>query len=787
MQEPSRAQWFRDVYEKHWGKFWIAEAFVLLFVGFIIAWNLKGTPAAGTAEVGGDSHARHASAPTIWTCAMHPQIQLPHPGKCPICGMKLVPVSKLDGEEPTSLRQITISPESKSLMNIQTARVERRFVTAEIRMVGKVDYDETRLGFITAWVPGRLDRLFVDFTGVEIKKGDHMVELYSPEVYAAQEELILAAKAAQRGGFGSLAGSDTNLLESAREKLRLWGMTPEQVQEIEKRNRPSDHITIYAPMGGVVIHKNLQEGDYVKVGERIYTLADLSQVWVRLDAYESDLPWLHYGQRVTFTTEAYPGQTFEGQIVFIDPVLNPKTRTVKVRVNVPNPDLKLKPEMFVRGIVRAQVATNDRVMDPKLVGKWISPMHPEIIKDGPGICDICGMPLVPVEEYGYVPADAGAMTKPLVIPVSAPLVTGTRAIVYVEVPDTEKPTYEGREIVLGPRAGKFYIVHSGLSEGEEVVTNGNFKIDSALQIQAKPSTMTPEGGGENASQQSNQGRIRIPLATQKELKALDNAFTSISDAVQTGDLDRIRATFNALETDLQAVDADTLTGHTAMLWKELSMLLANDVVEGSSAKRPEDAYRVFNETAQHMRRVRLQLLHEASSPERRQHRRFDTPETFQGQLAKLWDAYQQVSAALASDDLPAVKKAVNLASQVLRSVDMRLLKGEAHDAWMAYSKELDIVLAELRAANDLAVLRAHFQPFSNQMASVILALGVGPSNPVYRLHCPMALDNHGARWLQASDEVHNPYLGTRMPKCGDEIELIAGRVTSKQEAHQHDE
>ncbi len=163
-----------------------------------------------------------------------------------------------------------------------------------------------------------------------------------------------------------------------------------------------------------------------------------------LDAYESDLPWLRFGQRVEFTTESYPGEIFVGQVAFIDPVLNRDTRTVKVRVNVVNDDGRLKPEMFVRATVKSQVASGGRVLDPSLAGKWISPMHPEIVKDEPGVCDICGMPLVRAETLGYVTAEPNEGAKPLVIPASAALLTGKRAIVYVQVPDAEKPTYEGR-------------------------------------------------------------------------------------------------------------------------------------------------------------------------------------------------------------------------------------------------------------------------------------------------------------------------------------------------------
>jgi Cu(I)/Ag(I) efflux system membrane fusion protein len=321
-----------------------------------------------------------------------------------------------------------------------------------------------------------------------------MVYLYSPELLSAQAELIQAAKSAAKVREGSselINRSIVATLEAAREKMRLLGLTAEQISEIERSGKPEDHITIYSPIGGVVIHKNAIEGMYVETGTRIYTIADLSRVWVKLDAYESDMNWVRYGQEVEFETEAYPGEVFKGVISFIDPMLDAKTRTVKLRVNVENTKGKLKPEMFVRARVRAQVAEGGRVMDEAMAGKWICPMHPDVVKETAGACDICGMDLVTTESLGYVKAgvEKGA---PLVIPASAALITGERAVVYVKVPDVEKPTYQGREVVLGPRAGNYYIVKSGLSEGEIVVTKGNFKIDSALQIQAKPSMMNPK-------------------------------------------------------------------------------------------------------------------------------------------------------------------------------------------------------------------------------------------------------------------------------------------------------
>ena len=350
-----------------------------------------------------------------------------------------------------------------------------------------------REAVVTAYFPGRLDRLFVDYTGIEVKKGDHLVKIYSPELLVAQEELIQAIHTAAALGASSnrlVRDVSNDTVHAVREKLRLWGMSPEQIAEVEKNGNVSDDITIYSPISGVAIHKNAVEGMYVETGTRIYTLADLTQLWVKLDAYESDLPWLRYGEAVEFSTPSLPGEMFRGRIAFIDPVLTADTRTVKVRVNVPNTDGRLKPGMFVRAVARPRIASSGGVIDSSLADKWICPMHPEIVKDEAGGCDICGMDLVEAEEFGLL-TDEEATEMPLVVPATAALLTGKRAVVYVRVPGQDQPTFEGREVVLGARVGDYYIVNHGLLEGERVVTNGAFKIDSAMQIIAKPSMMSP--------------------------------------------------------------------------------------------------------------------------------------------------------------------------------------------------------------------------------------------------------------------------------------------------------
>jgi Cu(I)/Ag(I) efflux system membrane fusion protein len=604
----------------------------------------------------------------FWTCSMHPTIHEAEPGQCPICNMDLIPLEEDDSQMPSSLRQLTVGENARQLMDIETAPVERKFVTATIRMVGKVDYDETKLSSIAAWVPGRLDRLFVDYTGVPVSKGDHMVYLYSPDLLSAQEELIQALKAVQNvqeSESGLMRDITQSTVEASRDKLRLWGLTDEQVKNIETTGKAEEHVTIYAPTGGIVIHKNALEGQYVQTGTKIYTIADLSQVWVYLDAYESDLEWLRYGQKVEFTTVAYPGEVFKGTIAFIDPVLNDKTRTIKIRVNVPNPKGKLKPKMFVKAAVQAQVAGGGRLMDANLAGKWICPMHPDIIKVDPGKCDICEMPLVLTESLGYASDDPSHAEKPLVIPVSAALVTGTRAIVYVEVPDTEKPTFEGREIVLGPRAGDYYLVRSGLNEGDQVVVKGNFKIDSSLQILAKPSMMTPEGsggggghdhgGGGMKKDSDQQPGIELPILFKKQLHLVFSAADAVQKEIKTEDISNIKNAFTQLSLALTEVDMSLLTGHPHMLWMEYQMRLSNDASEGTFIKDLNDAKRVHDSLVQNINALKAKFgwMHADHSPEQNK----QISQEFRNQLGKVLESYYEIQRSLAADNVQASVKA----------------------------------------------------------------------------------------------------------------------------------
>ncbi|MBC8426090.1 efflux RND transporter periplasmic adaptor subunit [bacterium] len=504
---------------------------IAIVAAFGLGLVLRGGGSSSLPDAG---HAEdQAEAPTTWTCSMHPQIQLPEFGKCPICFMDLIPVDMGD-EEDLGPRTLVLSEAAASLAEIQTAAVERRRVESRIRLIGEVAVDETRNRAISAWVPGRIDTLFVDYTGTVVAKGDALVSLYSPTLYAAQAELLNALTATEElreSPDPLMRRTAAATVTSARERLRLWGLTPAQIDDVEGRGSARHHLRITSPLGGVVIHKNALEGRYVEKGSLLYTVADLSHVWIAMEAYESDLAWLAEGQDIDFTVEALPGRSFAGTVVFIDPVLDPRTRTAMVRLEADNAKGLLKPGMFV---------------------------------------------------HATVAAESGDEALPLVIPASAPLITGERAVVYVRLPDRDKPTFEGREITLGPRAGDHYLVVAGLAEGERVVTKGNFKLDSALQIQAKPSMMNPTGGGP-APGHDHGGQAMaaapgdepddlaeipdVPAAFGAELGAVLEAYLALQAALAGDDDAAADAAAGAAVTTVDGVDM-SLAGPAHAAWME---------------------------------------------------------------------------------------------------------------------------------------------------------------------------------------------------------------------------
>jgi membrane fusion protein, copper/silver efflux system len=376
---------------------------------------------------------------TIWTCAMHPQIRMALPGKCPICGMELIPLAQSNASsiDPAAVH---LSKEAAQLANVLTSVVTKQIPVKEVRLYGKVQADERLFQSQVAHVPGRIEQLSVNFTGESVVKGQVLAEIYSPELITAQQELLETVKTKQL---------QPELYEASKEKLRQWKLTDDQIAKIEDSGTVQNNFEVVSNTAGAVTARRVNTGDHVSQGTVLFEIADLSKVWVMFDAYESDLQFLRKGENISFSLQALPGVDFKGNIVFIDPVIDPVTRVAKVRVETENQSGKLKPEMFATGIASSTL-----------------------------------------EEY----------KNNLVIPKSAVLWTGKRSVVYVRQSGTVEPVFKIREIELGPMLGESYVIINGLSEGEEIVTSGTFSVDAAAQLEGKPSMMNPRGGKTSAMQ-----------------------------------------------------------------------------------------------------------------------------------------------------------------------------------------------------------------------------------------------------------------------------------------------
>ena len=696
----------------------------------------------GLAGQAGGEHDHGGDEIAYWTCSMHPWIHKPGPGKCPICSMDLIPVMKKQGQSgqpgqsgrALSLREASLSPDALALAKVETTPVARRDIDVDTRLMGKVEYDETRQAFITAWTGGRLDKLYVDYVGQTVSKGQKMAEIYSPEVYAAQAELLAAIKASStlgQSGRAYIRDDAARTVKSSREKLRLLGFGPAMIDAVIASGRPSDHVTLTAPIGGVVIAKDVLEGQYVMTGTRLFSIADLDHVWITLQAYESDQPWIRMGAEVLFEAEGVPGKTFSGKAVFIDPVLDDKTRTFRVRLDAPNPGGELKPNMLARAVQRA----------------------PE------------------------------SKTKVLAVPASAVLLTGKRALVYVAVPDNPG-VFEGREIVLGPRAGDWYAVEWGLREGESVVSQGSFAIDSSAQLEAKPSMMNPESGepsggmagmagmkGMDQPEKAGQPAREMNMAPRPPaflagVATLAPAFQAIDQAVaqaaSSGDIQRYRSTSEAFFNALMKINPTGLAENDLLQWKELSMLLADDAVIGRETNSVTEARWQLAEMDGHMKRLAKVFPvpnGEAGSAAGTMSRPEPlAPMPVQHAIAALYKAYLPVQEALAKDDGPGAVAALAGLSAAFSAVDAGSLSGAAATAWKEGADQMKAGLATMTQAapKDIEAVRKGFYPFSQGLAKAVSTLGSMGAGEVYEIFCPMAFDGAGAIWLSPDPVVRNP-------------------------------
>ena len=465
---------------------------VLVVVGAVAVLAMVGVAQRAGWITGGGSGTGHGAAAASnvqYICPMMCTPPQAEPGRCPVCAMELVP-STSGGMQPS--RSIHIDPASRRVANIQTASVTSMPITRTIRAIGELNYDEGSLRTIAAYVEGRLDRLYADYTGILVAKGDNLALLYSPQLYTGQVELLVAKKAQserQPTAGSRLLPSSVDFYESAKERLTLLGMTAQQIEQLEKAGVATSRMHLSAPISGTVIEKLAVEGQYVKEGDAIYKLADLSSVWLMLRLFPEDAATIRYGQKITAEVQSLPGREFAGRVAFVDRSVDAKTRTVGVRVVIPNADGLLRIGDYAKATIAVLLSDPQQTLayDPELANKWISPRHPHVIAAEAGACPICGVDLVPASQFGF--SDQPTVgTEALVVPRDAVLMAGNKSVLYVE---TKPGHFEIRQVVLGPSVGDQMVIQQGVAMGEQVATRGNFLIDSQMQLAGNPSLIDP--------------------------------------------------------------------------------------------------------------------------------------------------------------------------------------------------------------------------------------------------------------------------------------------------------
>ncbi len=508
-----------------------------LAIGLLLGWLLFGGSGKEAKEEYQEK-IEEVEGQTIWTCSMHPQIRQSEPGDCPICGMDLIP---LEDEQNSSVDASTISmsPTAMQLANIQTAVVGNMAPVKVVRLNGKIQEDERLVFSQSSHIPGRIENLMVNFTGDYVQKGQVIASVYSPDLVTAQEELFEAQK---------IKETQPQLFEAAKEKLKNWKLSDGQINQILESGTTKETFEVQADGSGYVTQKKVNTGDYVKRGEAIYEIADLSRVWVLFDVYESDMIWVKKGDKISFTVESLPGETFEGTIDYLDPVINPKTRVAKARVVKSNPGLKLKPEMFVSGKVEAKLPQQ---------------------------------------------------TNAVVVPKTAVMWTGERSVVYVKSATDKGVYFSMREVELGPALGKSYVIEEGLKEGEEIAVNGTFSIDAAAQLAGKPSMMSPSNHeSEGFTSSETLTKPNTDTTFKAQLTRVFENYLNMKNAFVASDAQKVNNEAQKVQNAIHSVDMELLKGDAHMAWMDQLKTLNSEIktIAGSSdIEKQRQAFSQFNE------------------------------------------------------------------------------------------------------------------------------------------------------------------------------------------------
>ncbi len=434
-------------------------------------------------------------------------------------------------EDESAQFSVKLSDAAMKIAEVAMTPVEKKIPYKEVYLPGKVVADERKIAQLTARYPGRIEKLYVNFTGQKVKKGEVLASIYSPDLVTAQREL-----------FEAMKFKDTNFqyYDASRQKLKLWSLTEEQIDNIEKTGEVKFYFEVLSPLDGTVTKRNVALGDYVSEGNPLFEIINLNHLWVMFDAYENDLPWIKMGDKIRFTIKSLPNEEFAGRVTFIDPVLDKMARVTKVRVELDNPRDLLKPEMLASGILRTMLyRSGEEVVVPKAAILW----------------------------------------------------TGKKAIVYV-MTDSHANMFQYREVELGSDAGNYWVVKSGLKEGEMVVSNGVFKIDAAVQLRGEKSMMNPEGGKvamghagmdmggdkkdesneQNASKENHEGHSTMKMdmgvndAFKKQFTEVYKKQLLLGNAFIASDAAKAKSAATDVETALTGVDMSLLKGETMNKW-----------------------------------------------------------------------------------------------------------------------------------------------------------------------------------------------------------------------------
>lgn len=494
---------------------------ILIYIGILATGLLLGYWLFGNPEenIEGEEHEHTEEVAQMWTCSMHPQIMQPEPGQCPICGMDLIPAEA--GAEGLAPDQFKMTENALALANIQTTTVGGGEASGNnLNLSGKIQVNEEANAVQVSYFAGRIERLNVNFTGENVNRGQLLATIYSPELVAAQQELVTAAR---------MKENQPALYKAVRNKLKLWKLSDNQIDAIEASGSVKENFPVYATVSGTVTEKMVQEGDYVKQGQPLYKIANLNSVWAVFDAYENQIRNIEEGQEITITTNAYPEKEFNATVTFIDPVLNASRRTVMVRANLENKNDIFKPGMFVQGeIETAGVTAGEQVVT---------------------------------------------------IPKSAVLWTGERSLVYVKPVPTES-VFEMREVKLGRTVGESYEVLEGLENGEVVVVNGTFTVDAAAQLQGKKSMMN---ASEGMPDDPAKMKIDLPETFQKDFTTVLSAYFDLKDAFVASNVEAVKAGAHEMLQQVNSLKSGDLgsmeVAHLGEIKEMLQAISENDILE----------------------------------------------------------------------------------------------------------------------------------------------------------------------------------------------------------------